>query len=448
MDKPLATSTSVNMRRIRIIRTTDPAAAADLAAIRQSLLLDHLILDEPPQTKTVRDIIADVRRRGDDAVSEITARVDHVTIPPEQVRVPLEQIERAQAGTPPGLRTAIQKAIEAVRQFQQSILLREPSPIQTHGLTLSLRVRPLRRVGVCVPGAAAPLLSSVIHSALPAQVAGVKEIAVVAPPRHNGDIHPTILAVCGELGITEVYRMGGAQAIAALALGTRRVPRVDKIVGPGGMYVQLAKRYLYGLVDIDMFAATTEVLIIADRTARPAFVAADMLAQAEHNPGSSILLTDDESLLDKVLTELDRQLAALPNGAAAARCLEELGAIVIVRDMNEATVMADQMAPEHLQIETANPRELADRINAAGAIFLGHFSPESAGDYVAGPSHTLPTGGTARFWSGLSSLSFLRTNSMIEYTAEGIRQDAPAIDLIGRAENLEAHARSATIRTE
>ncbi|HPD29668.1 MAG TPA: histidinol dehydrogenase [Phycisphaerae bacterium] len=436
------------MPRIRVIRTTDPTAMADLATMRQSLLLDHLILDEPPQTKTVRDIIAEVRRRGDDAVSEITARVDHATVPPDQVRVPPERIARAQATTSPALRAAIQKAIEAVRQFQQSILLREPSPIQTDGLTLSLRVRPLRRVGVCVPGAAAPLLSSVIHSALPAQVAGVKEIAVVAPPRHNGDIHPTILAVCGQLGITEVYRMGGAQAIAALALGTRQVPRVDKIVGPGGMYVQLAKRYLYGLVDIDMFAATTEVLIIADRTARPAFVAADMLAQAEHNPGSAILLTDDESLLDKVLTELDRQLAALPTANAAAKCLEELGAIVIVRNMDEAAEMADQMAPEHLQIETANPRDLADRINAAGAVFLGHFSPESAGDYVAGPSHTLPTGGTARFWSGLSSLSFLRTNSMIEYTAEGIRRDAPAIDLIGRAENLEAHARSATIRAE
>jgi len=436
------------MPKIRVIRTTDSTAVADLVALRQSLLLDHLILDEPPQTKTVRDIIAEVRRRGDQAVSEITARVDHVTIPPDQVRVPVEQIARAQATTDPALRAAIQKSIEAVRRFQASILTPEPEPVQSEGLTLSLRVRPLRRVGVCVPGAAAPLLSSVVHSALPAQVAGVKEIAIVAPPRHNGDIHPTILAVCGELGITEVYRMGGAQAIAALALGTQRVPRVDKIVGPGGMYVQLAKRYLYGLVDIDMFAATTEVLVIADRTARPAFVAADMLAQAEHNPGSAILLTDDESLVEKVITELDRQLAALATGPAAAQCLEQLGAIIIVRDMNEAAKMADQIAPEHLQIETANPRELADRIDAAGAIFLGHFSPESAGDYVAGPSHTLPTGGTARFWSGLSSLSFLRANSMIEYTVEGLRRDVAAIDLIGRAENLEAHARSATIRAE
>lgn len=436
------------MPRIRIIRTTDPTAAAELAALRQPLLLDHLILDEPSETRTVRDIIAEVRRRGDEAVSDITARVDRVTIPPDQVRVPAERIAQAQTEISPELRDAIRHSITAVRRFQESLLGRQPAPIQADGLSLSLRIRPLRRVGVCVPGAAAPLLSSVVHSALPAQVAGVKEVAVVAPPRHHGDIHPTILAVCGELGITEVYRMGGAQAIAALALGTQRVPRVDKIVGPGGMYVQLAKRYLYGLVDIDMFAATTEVVVIADKTAHPTFVAADMLAQAEHNPGSSILLTDNEGLVGEVMAELDRQLATISSGPAAAKWLEKLGAIVVVRDMNEAAEMADQIAPEHLQIETENPRALADRIDSAGAIFLGHYSPESAGDYVAGPSHTLPTGGTARFWSGLSALSFLRASSMIEYTPEALRRDAAAIDLIGRAENLEAHARTATIRTE
>lgn len=436
------------MPNIRIIRTTDQTAKAELATLRQPLLLDHLILDEPPETKTVRDIIAEVRQRGDEAVSDITARVDRAAISPDQVRVPADRLAQAQREIAPALRDAIRRSIAAVRRFQESILMHEPAPVRTDGLTLSLRIRPLRRVGVCVPGAAAPLLSSLVHSALPAQVAGVKQIAVVSPPRHNGDIHPAILAVCGEMGITEIYRMGGAHAIAALALGTQRVPRVDKIVGPGGMYVQLAKRYLYGLVDIDMFAATTEVVVIADRTAHPAFVAADMLAQAEHNPGSSILLTDSEDLVSKVMAELDRQLAAISTGPAAAKWLEKLGAIVIVRDMNEAAEMADRIAPEHLQIETENPRALADKIDAAGAIFLGHYSPESAGDYVAGPSHTLPTGGTARFWSGLSSLSFLRANSMIEYTAEGIRQDADAIDLIGRAENLEAHARAATIRTE
>lgn len=436
------------MPKIRIIRMSSPTAAADLAAVRQPLMLDHLILDEPPETRTVRDIIGEVRRGGDEAVSAITARVDRATIPPDQVRVPAERITQAGKELSPPLREAVRHSIAAVRRFQESLLTRQPGPIQAEGLTASLRLRPLRRVGVCVPGAAAPLLSSVVHSAVPAQVAGVKEIAVVAPPRHQGDIHPAILAVCGELGITEVYRMGGAQAVAALALGTQRVPRVDKIVGPGGMYVQLAKRHLYGLVDIDMFAATTEVVVIADRTARPAFVAADLLAQAEHNPGSAILLTDDDNLVTEVMAELDQQLATLSTGAAAAQWLARLGAVVIVRDMNEAADLANEIAPEHLQIETENPHLLADRIDAAGAIFLGHYSPESAGDYVAGPSHTLPTGGTARFWSGLSAMSFLRASSMIEYTAEGLQRDAGPIDLIGRAENLEAHARAATIRTE
>ena len=234
--------------------------------------------------------------------------------------------------------------------------------------------------------------------------------------------------------------------MAALAMGTQRVPRVDKIVGPGGMYVQLAKRYLYGIVDIDMFAATTEVLILADATARPAYVAADMLAQAEHNPGCSILITTDDSLVDRVLAELDAQLQTLSTGEPARKWLAEFGAIVVVAGMDDAVALADEIAPEHLQLETANPRELAERIEYAGAMFLGHYSPESSGDYVAGPSHVLPTGGTARFWSGVSALSFLRYTSMTEYTREGLARDAQAIDTLARAEYLEAHARSATIR--
>jgi len=283
-------------------------------------------------------------------------------------------------------------------------------------------------------------------TAVPAQVAGVKELVVVAPPRHRGDIHPAILGVAGLVGVDEVYRMGGAQAMAALAIGTERVRRVDKIVGPGGTYVQLAKRWLYGVVDIDMFAATTEVLIIADGSARPAFIAADMLAQAEHGPGCSILLTDQPALAHQVTAELDKQLEALATGEVAARWLAEYGAIVIVPDMDEAVRLANDIAPEHLQIETESPARLADRIDSAGAIFLGHYTPEASGDYVAGPSHVLPTGGTARFWSGVSALSFLRHTSVIEYSPRALARDAEAIDCLARAEGLEAHARSATIR--
>ncbi len=437
-----------DMSLMRIIDAVETDAVAELRTLRRPLLLDSLILDDRPEARTVLELIADIRRRGDEAVAEITARVDRVTVPPERVRVSPEEIEQAQRQLDPALHRVIRQAIDAVRRFQESLMTPGPQPFEIDGRKLALRVRPLRRVGVCVPAAAAPLPSSAVHCVVPAQVAGVKEIAIVAPPRHQGDIHPTILGVAGELGVREVYRMGGAQAVAALALGTQRVPRVDKIVGPGGMYVQLAKRFLYGMVDIDMFAATTEVLVIADRTARPEFVAADLLAQAEHNPGSSILLTDQKPLIEQVLRELDRQADLLSTGAAARRWLAELGAIVRVRDMDQAVELANEIAAEHLQIETENPRALADRIDAAGAIFLGHWSPEAAGDYMAGPSHTLPTGGTARFWSGLSALSFLRASSMIEYTREGLARDAEAIDRWGRAEQLEAHARSATIRAE
>lgn len=436
------------MPEIRIFHTTGTDASRELAELRRPLLLDRLILDDTPEARTVQEIIADVRRRGDVAVAQITARVDKADVPPDAVRVPPAEIRAAYEQMSPALRSAAEHAIAAVRRFQEHVLARTIAPLNTAGKSLDLRTRPVQRVALCVPGAAAPLLSSVIHSGVPAQVAGVKELVVVAPPRHEGDVHPAILGVAGALSIDEVYRMGGAHAMAALALGTQRVRRVDKIVGPGGTYVQLAKRYLYGIVDIDMFAATTEVLIIADETARPAFVAADMLAQAEHNPGCSILLTTSEPLARAVVAALDDQMPTLSTADAARKWLAVYGAIVVVRDMDEAIALANEIAPEHLQIETADARALADRIDNAGAIFLGHFSPESAGDYVAGPSHVLPTGGTARFWSGVSALSFLRYTSMIEYTQQGLAADASAIDTLARAESLEAHARSATIRIE
>jgi histidinol dehydrogenase len=435
------------MPTIRIIRTSETDAAGELRQLRQPLLLDSLILDESPESRIVHDIIKDVRHRGDTAVSEITARVDKVTVAPEQVRVQPEEITAARERLAPDLRQAIQHAIESVRRFQQHVMASVSEPMAPGGQHLSSRMRPVKRVGICVPGAAAPLPSSAIHCAVPAQVAGVKELVLVAPPRHEGDIHPTILATAGELGITEVYRMGGAQAIAALAMGTERVPRVDKIVGPGSVYVQLAKRWLYGVVDIDMFAGPSEVVIIADASAQPEFVAVDMLAQAEHDPGCSILLTDRAELAEAVVKELDKQLAELPKPEGAARSLAQLSAIVVVRDMNEAAQLANEIAPEHLQIATNDATALADKIDSAGAIFLGHYTPEATGDYVAGPSHVLPTGGTARFWSGVSSLSFLRRTSIIEYTPGGLVHDAASIETLAKAEGLIAHARSVSLRT-
>lgn len=435
------------MASIRIIRADETDAAAELRRLREPLLLDRLILDDTPESRTVTDIIRQVRDGGDEAVAAITERVDKVSVPPERLRVTAEEIKQAAERTPAALRAAIRHAIESVQAFQSSLLTAQPEPLQLAGRCLSIRTRPLSRVAVCVPGASAPLPSSAIHCAVPAQVAGVKEIVLVAPPRHEGDIHPTILATAAELGITEVYRMGGAQAIAALALGTPLVPRVEKIVGPGSVYVQLAKRALYGVADIDMFAGPSEVVVIADASANPAFIAADLLAQAEHDPGCSILLTTESAILEGTLAELDRQLAVLPRRDATARCLEQLSAAVLVRSLDEAIALANDIAPEHLQIETSDPAAVANRISSAGAIFLGHYTPEAAGDYVAGPSHVLPTGGTARFWSGLSSLSFLRRTSIMEYTPGGLVHDAASIEQLALAEGLDAHARSVTIRT-
>ena len=436
------------MSIVRVIDAAKTDAVAELRTLRQPLLLDRLMLDDSPEAQAVRQIIADVRKGGDAAVAEVTARVDKATVPPETLRVPREELVKARDRLPRDLLNTIRHAIGAVRQFQQHILSANPGTLASVGREVAIRTRPLSRIAVCTPGAAAPLPSSVIHCAVPAQVAGVREIVVVAPPRHNNDIHPTILGVAHELGITEVYRMGGAQAVAALALGTPQVRRVDKIVGPGSVYVQLAKRFLYGVVDIDMFAGPSEVVVVADETARPETVAADMLAQAEHDPGCSILLTDQAALVDQVLAQLELQLAQLSRREGAARALGQYGAIVLVKDMREAVRLVNEIAPEHLELATREPLRLADAIDSAGAIFLGHYTPEAAGDYVAGPSHVLPTGGTARFWSGLSSLDFIRRTSLIEYTPGGLAHHASVIEQFARAEGLDGHARSVSIRTQ
>ncbi len=434
------------MPKIRLMHTSRTNVGEEIRLMRKPLLLDRLVLDDPPEARTVREIIEDVRDHGDDALSRITARVDHAEIAPQQLRVPPKVIAEAGQRLEPKLRSAIRHSIASVRRFQESLLTPPPEPVRDGGKLIYQKCRPVNRVAVCVPGAAAPLPSSAIHSAVPAQVAGVKDIVLVAPPRHEGEIHPTILGVAAELGITEVYRMGGAQAIAALAIGTESVPRVDKIVGPGSVYVQLAKRYLFGLVDIDMFAGPSEVLVIADASAEADRVAMDLLAQAEHDPGCSILITDSVPLAEAVSVSLEKLIPTLSTGEAAQRWIETFGALVVVRNWDEAVELANDIAPEHLEIATDNAEELADRIDSAGAMFLGHYTPESAGDYVAGPSHVLPTGGTARFWSGVSALSFLRRSSVIQYTAEGLAADIDAIDTLARAEGLEAHARSATMR--
>jgi len=338
---------------------------------------------------------------------------------------------------------SIRKAIKNVRKYQTEIF------IGSRKTCRGIRYTPIKRVGICVPGASAPLPSTVIMTAVPAQVAGVKEIAVVSPPRYKGSIHPTILAVCKELKITEVYRIGGAQAVAALAFGTETINFVDKIVGPGNRWVQMAKRKVFGSVDIDSVAGPSEVLVIADDKANPAWVAADMLSQAEHAPGSAIVFTDSQKFAENVLEELEKQVSRLGRSEETLECLKKFGAIIVFENTDEIITQANFFAPEHLEIQCGDKsRKIADKIENAGAIFIGDYSPVAVGDYWAGPSHTLPTGRTARFFSALSANDFIKSISIIEYSKKQLAESAGDIIRLAEAEGLDAHAKSVKIRIE
>ncbi len=333
-----------------------------------------------------------------------------------------------------------------IAEFQSAILHHDATVQRAEGVRLRQRYLPLDRVGICVPGGAAAYPSTVLMTAVPAQAAGVRELAVVAPPTQFGAYSPDLLATCHALGIREVYRLGGAQAVAALAYGVEGVPKVDKIVGPGSLFVALAKKHVYGEVDIDSIAGPSEVVVVADETARADFIAADMIAQAEHSPASSVLVSWHEPLLDATQAELARQLAPLARGDLARRSLEEFGALVLVANEDEAAAVADEIAPEHLHLATRDPERLLEKIRHAGAAFLGHYSPVALGDYVAGPSHVLPTGGTARFASGLSANDFLRRTSVISYTADALAAAAEDVRALAEREGLTGHYASVAIR--
>src|SRR4029453_18524607 len=298
---------------------------------------------------------------------------------------------------------------------------------------------PLNRVGFCVPGGAAAYPSTVLMTAVPAQAAGVNEIAIVSPPTPNGANNPDVLATCHELGITEIYRLGGAQGVAALAYGIEGVLRVDKIVGPGNLFVALAKRHVYGEVDIDSIAGPSEVVVIADASTRPDFTAADLLAQAEHAPGASILITWSEQTLEAPAKELERQVAGLSRCEETIQSLRDFGCLILTKDESEACRLTDLIAPEDLHIAIDDAARLLPKIKNAGATFLGNHSPVALGDYAAGPSHVLPTGGTSRFASGLSANHFLRSSSVIEYSAEALQAIAPDVMRMAEVEGLTAH---------
>ncbi|NIA21467.1 MAG: histidinol dehydrogenase [Anaerolineaceae bacterium] len=439
---------------MKTIRTADPQARDQLDQLRASLGLDQglvadwqkTIADAKSPQEMVDEVLYAVRTEGDAAVSRYTEEFDGAKLSADQFRVSQSDIEAAVRASPPEIIEAMKRAIENIRRYQSATLARDPDDVVDGGRRLGMTYRTLRRVGVCVPGGATAYPSSVLMAAVPAQVAGCKEIALVSPPRENGQIRAPILAACGVAGIREVYRIGGSQAVAALAYGTKTIPPVDKIVGPGNLFVQLAKKEVLGLVDIDGFAGPSEVLVIADASADPESIALDLLSQAEHNPGCCILVTDDEGLLGRVETELAAQLETLAQCEVVARAIQRFSAAVLVADMDEACRVSNFLAPEHLQIVTAEPRKLLPQITAAGAVFLGKWTPVAVGDYLAGPSHTLPTGGTARFASGLSANDFRKRMSVIEYSAQALACDAPHITALADLERFEAHARSVNVR--
>lgn len=396
--------------------------------------------------EVVEKICGDVRTAGTEAVLRYGAALDGAELSAAQLRVPAEEIAAAHASVDPELLQSIRRIRDNITSFQEAILHRDVTIQPRPGVLLTQRYVPLRRVGVCVPGGAAAYPSTVLMTVVPAKVAGVSEIAVVAPPTPFGAYNAVMLATCHELGVSEVYRMGGAQAVAALAYGCDAVPAVDKIVGPGNLFVALAKKHVFGTVDIDSFAGPSEVVVIADQTAHASFIAADLLAQAEHSPGSAILISWHAELLEQVQQQLAHQVATLERNELTLESLRAFGALIRVRDAAQACELTDQFAPEHLHIQTDQPRELMNQIRNSGAAFLGHHTPVALGDYAAGPSHVLPTGGTCKWAAGLSSNSFLRSGSVTEFDQTALDAIADDVQRLAVEEGLTAHARSVSMR--
>ena len=394
-------------------------------------------------------ICRDVREQGLSAVLDYTEKLDGKRLDSTTLRVTPGQLQAAHRSADPAFLQTVRRIRDNIEEFQQAVLPQDTKIVRVDGaarVELRQRYRPLRRVGICVPGGAAAYPSTLLMTAVPAQTAGVAQIAVVVPPTAFGGYNNDLLAVCHEIRVTEVYRVGGAQAVAALAYGVEGIEAVDKIVGPGNLFVALAKQHLFGEVDIDSIAGPSEVIVLADETAHPEFVAADLISQAEHSPGSGVLITWHRPLVDAVVQALERQLGHLSRGDLARSALEQYGAIVIARDLEEAARLADELATEHLHLSVADPEAMLDRIQNAGAIFLGHYTPVAVGDYVAGPSHVLPTGGTARFANGLCSADFLKRSSIIEYNAEALALDADMVRQMADKEGLTAHRASVDVR--
>lgn len=403
----------------------------------------------PEQNEAVKAIIEGVRTQGDAALRRYSEEFDRVKV--DSFRLTEEEIQGAYRQVEPEFVEAIRAAAVRIRAFHEKQKRETWMDLKPDGTMLGQVYRPLKRVGLYVPGGKAAYPSSVLMNAIPAQVAGVPEIAIVTPPATAGveGVNPYILVAAAEAGVQEIYRVGGAQAVAALAYGTEQIPAVDKIVGPGNIYVALAKRYVYGVVDIDSIAGPSEIIVLADDTADPAYVAADLLSQAEHDEmASAVLVTPSAALAQAAAVELERQLALLPRREIAGKSLADYGAILTVGSLEEGIAVVNRMAPEHLEVIVEEPFRYLGKIENAGAIFLGPYSSESVGDYFAGPNHVLPTNGTARFSSALSVDDFVKKSSVIYYSKEALLRDAAQISALARFEGLQAHARAVEIRVE
>ena len=394
----------------------------------------------------VRKIVNEVRIKGDSAVAEYTKKIDGVDLNSDNLIVTQTEFDDAEKNVDSKVVDSLKIAAENIKKFHQEQLPKSWITYREKGSILGQAIIPLDKVGIYVPGGTAAYPSSVLMNAIPAKVAGVKEIIMTSPTK-TGKLNPYVLIAAKLAGVDKIYKIGGAQAIAALAFGTETIPRVDKITGPGNIFVTLAKKEVYGHCDIDMLAGPSEILIIADETANPIYTAADMLSQAEHDPlACSIVITTDLNIAEQVATEVAKQLEKLPRREIAAASIERNGLIIVAKNLDEAIDFANISAPEHLELLINEPFNTLPKIRHAGAVFLGHYSPEPLGDYLAGPNHVLPTGGTANFYSVLNVETFLRRMSLISYTQPALLNAAEDIKRLANAEGLDAHAAAISIR--
>ena len=428
---------------MRIIKLTEET--------RQDLL-SSLLKRSPNQytayEDTVAEIVENVRQKKDEALLAYTEKFDHITLTPQTMQVTEEEIEEAYRQADPKLIAVIRKALVNIRSYHEKQKRNSWFDSQENGILLGQKISPLKRVGVYVPGGKAVYPSSVLMNVVPAKVAGVQQIVMTTPCR-GGKVSPNTLVAAKEAGVDVIFKVGGAQAIAALAHGTETIPKVDKIVGPGNIFVALAKKAVYGFTGIDSIAGPSEITVLADETANPRYVAADLLSQAEHDElASAILVTTSQDLAKKVSKEIDTFLEKLSRADIIAKSLDNYGYILIADTLEEGIRAVDEIAPEHLEIVTANPFDVMTRVHNAGAMFLGQYSSEPLGDYFAGPNHILPTNGTARFFSPLSVDDFVKKSSIIYYSEEALRAVHSDIETFAKAEELTAHANSVAVRFE